>query len=237
MKQNSIVLLEFTGRELESGRIFDSTSEQVAKDNGFWRENAVFGPVPTIVGRGDILAGLEDAVREMKEGESRTVKLAAAKAFGERRKELVVIVPLQQFRKRNIQPLPGLVVDLNGSYGKVQTVSGGRVRVDLNSDLAGKEVEYELKIVREVKDSKEKAQLLTEKFFPLKEKAQTMLDGDALKVKLPKELAKNIAPFVGPFSKTIKDVIPEIKKVEIVESFEVKPVKDAASKKAPVTQK
>ena len=222
MKQNSMVLVEFTGREAESGKIFDTTSEIEAKENGLFRENAVFGPVPSVVGKRDLLKGLEDAVKEMKEGESRTIRLVPSQAFGERKKELVVIIPLQQFRKRNITPIPGLVVDLNGSYGRVQTVSGGRVRVDLNSDLAGKDVEYDIRVVREVTEIKEKCQLLTEKFFPLKEKAQTKVEGDSLKVKLPKELAGKIAPFLEPFSKTIKDVVPEIKKVEIVDAFDTK---------------
>ena len=232
MKRNSIVLVEFTGREAETGRVFDTTSEATAKEAGVYRENAVFAPVPTIVGKGDLLPGLEDAVLEMNEGEERKLALGPAKAFGERKKELVVIVPLQEFRKRGIQPLPGLVVDLNGTYGRVQTVSGGRVRVDMNNDLAGKEVEYDLKVVREVRDSKEKAQLLTEKFFPLKEKAETRLEGEVLAVKLPKELAKEIAPFMEPFTKMIKDVLPEVKKVEIVDSFAEKNAKPVASAKS-----
>ena len=222
MKRNSIVLVEFTGREAETGRVFDTTSEATAKEAGVYRENAVFAPVPTIVGKGDLLPGLEDAVLEMNEGEERKLALGPAKAFGERKKELVVIVPLQEFRKRGIQPLPGLV----------QTISGGRVRVDMNNDLAGKEVEYDLKVVREVRDSKEKAQLLTEKFFPLKEKAETRLEGEVLAVKLPKELAKEIAPFMEPFTKMIKDVLPEVKKVEIVDSFAEKNAKPVASAKS-----
>ncbi|HLC79859.1 MAG TPA: FKBP-type peptidyl-prolyl cis-trans isomerase [archaeon] len=225
MDKKSVALIEFTGKEVATQKVFDTTSQKEAEENGFYRENAVFGPIPVIVGHGDVLPGLDDALLEMKEGESRNLKLSAAKGFGERKKELVVIVPLQEFHKRNIKPGPGLVVDLNGQYGKVQTVSGGRVRVDMNSDLAGKEVEYELKVVREITKPEEKAQLITEKFFPLKEKAQTKLQGEDLKVKLPKELAKNVAPFVGAFTKVVREVVPQIKKVEVVEEFD-----DAAGK-------
>ncbi len=223
MKEKTLVLAEFTGKELTHGKIFDTTSERVAKENGLYRENAIFGPLPIIVGHGDVIPGLDEAMKEMKEGETRKLRLAAPKAFGERNKDLIVIVPLKEFHSRNIKPLPGLVVDLNGNYGRVQTVSGGRVRVDMNSDLAGKEVEYELKIVREIKEDKEKAQLLAEKFFPLKQKPETRIENETLKVKLPKEAAKQLAPLIAPFTKTVKDVMPHIKSVELDENFAEKP--------------
>ena len=217
MKEKSVVLIEFTGRETDSGRVFDTTSEKTAKEHGLYRENGVFRPVPVIVGNRDVLEGIDEALKEMREGETKKITLAPEKAFGLRRKELVVVIPLQEFRKRQIQPVPGLIVDLNGGYGRVQTVSGGRVRIDLNNDLAGKTVEYELKVLREMKEAQEKAQALAEKFFPLKDKAEAVLEKDVLKVRLPKELAKQVAPLVEPLTKTVKETIPGIKKVEIEE--------------------
>jgi len=228
-----IVMVEFTGREKESGKVFDTTSEKTAKEHGLYRENSLFRPVPVIVGKGDLLPGLDDALKGMKEGEEKKVSLLPKEAFGERRKELIAIVPLQAFRDRKINPLPGLVVDVNGQYGKVQTVSGGRVRVDFNSDLAGKEVEYDLKILKELKEPAEKAQALAEKFFPLKEgKAETMLEKGTLKIKLPKEAGKQLSFLAAPFTKSVKEVLPEIKRVEIVESFEAKATASGKAEKA-----
>ncbi|MCR4368687.1 MAG: FKBP-type peptidyl-prolyl cis-trans isomerase [archaeon] len=219
MKEKSLVLIEFTGKELESGRIFDTTNVDAAKKAGLFRENAIFGQVPVVVGNADVLKGMDDALRELKEGEMRKIILEPEKAFGNRRKELVVVIPIAEFKKRKISPVPGLIVDLNGGYGRVQTVSGGRVRVDMNSDLAGKTIEFELKIVREVKEPKEKAQVLTQKYFPLKnQKVETELVKDTLKVKIPKEIAAAVSQFVPQYIKLIKELIPEIKKVEVEDS-------------------
>jgi len=226
MKEKSCVLVEFTGKVSETGKIFDTTDEKTAKENDLFRENAIFKAVPVIIGNGDVLKGLDEALLEMNEGESRNVKLSPEKAFGSRKKELIVVIPVKQFTDRKIQPFPGLVVDLNGQYGRVQTVSGGRVRVDLNNDLAGKEVEYNIKIIKEIKETKEKAELLTEKYFPLKDKkAETRLEKDILKVKFPKELASQVGQLLVPFTKTIKEAIPDIKSIEFVESFDSKPKK------------
>ena len=68
MKERSVVLVEFTGKEAATGRVFDTTSEKVAKENGFFRENAVFGHMPVIVGNGDLLPGLDSALKLMDEG-------------------------------------------------------------------------------------------------------------------------------------------------------------------------
>tara|TARA_Y100000310_G_scaffold193496_1_gene193439 strand:+ start:804 stop:1514 length:711 start_codon:yes stop_codon:yes gene_type:complete len=223
MKEKSCVLVEFTGKVSETGKIFDTTDEKTAKENGLYKENAVFKPVPVVIGNEDVLKGLDAALKEMKEGESKNVELTPEKAFGLRKKELVVVIPTKQFTERKIQPFPGLVVDLNGQYGRIQTVSGGRVRVDLNNDLAGKDVEYSVKIVKEIKTAKEKAEVLTEKYFPMKDKkAETKFEKDILKVKFPKELASQVGQLLVPFTKTIKEAIPEIKSVEFVESFDEK---------------
>ena len=218
-----MVLLEFSGKELLNGRIFDTTSEGEAKANGLFRENAVFKPVPVIVGHRDLLAGLDEEVSKMKEGEERVVRLPPAKAFGERRKDLVVVVPSQQFAEHKIRPAPGLIVDLNGTLGRVQTVSGGRVRIDMNNDLAGKEVEYKLKIVKEISSPPEKCQFLLEKFFPLRgAKAESKLDASSgkLSVMLPKEIAAQVSQLVPVFTKTVKEVVPSITEVSVSDSLE-----------------
>jgi FKBP-type peptidyl-prolyl cis-trans isomerase 2 len=231
LKEKSLVLVEFTGKELVTGKIFDTTSEAVAKEVGLYKENAIFKPVPVIVGNGDVIKGIDEALKEMKEGEEKVIKLGPEKAFGERRKDLVVLVPLAEFTNRKIKPVNGLIVEMNGMYGKVTTVSGGRVRVDMNNDLAGKEVEYKLKVIKEIKDSSEKAQVIAEKFFPLKEKVQTKIEADVIKVKIPKEIGKQLAPLVPAFTKTVKEIIPELKSVEIVESFDAKPESEKNEKK------
>jgi FKBP-type peptidyl-prolyl cis-trans isomerase SlyD len=103
----------------------------------------------------------------MKSGEEKTVVVHPKDAFGEREPELVKLVPLKVFKANGINPAPGLVVVLeNNLPGRVQTVSGGRVRVDFNHELAGRTLEYELKIDEKLTDEKEKIKALFELVFP-----------------------------------------------------------------------
>ncbi|MEM4326562.1 MAG: FKBP-type peptidyl-prolyl cis-trans isomerase [Candidatus Diapherotrites archaeon] len=217
MKQNSIAYIEFTGRDLVTGKIFDTTSEEVAKENNIYDQNKKYGPLPIIVGIGEIIKGIDEMLLQMEENESKKSIISADKGFGQRRKELIVLVPLAEFTKRKIQPFPGLIVEVNGAYGRVQTVSGGRVRVDLNSDLAGHDLEYEVKVVKEVKDKNEKAQIIVEKFFPLKEKPIAKIVNEKLLIEMDKSKAQKLSQVIPIFVKKVKEMMPEIKEVEFVE--------------------
>ena len=39
MKEKAVILVEFTGKEKTSGKIFDTTNEKIAKENGIYKEN------------------------------------------------------------------------------------------------------------------------------------------------------------------------------------------------------
>ncbi len=121
--------------------------------------------LPIVVGAGDLLPGLEEVVGAMKEGEEREIELPPEKAFGERRKELVVLIPEREFRKRGIRPVPGLPIEADGRRGRVVSVSSGRVQVDFNHPLAGKTLIYRLRVLKELTDLAEAVEHLFERFF------------------------------------------------------------------------
>jgi hypothetical protein len=74
-------------------------------------------------------------------------------------------VPLQNFFEQKINPFPGLVVRIGNAMGKVQSVGSGRVRIDFNHPLAGRDVEYSIRLDKEYKDKKEIAEQMYEKYY------------------------------------------------------------------------
>lgn len=218
MQKGDVVLVELTGREAESRKVFETTSEEVAKKEGAFSKQSVYKPAVLVIGRERLIKGLEEALLEMKEGEERKLLLLPEKAFGQRKPELVGIVPLKEFSQRKVNPFPGLIVDVNGNAGRVQSVSGGRVRVDFNNDLAGKAVEYEVKIVKRLETVQEKTKALLEKLLNVQE-PEFKLEGEVLKAGLPKEIAgsKHSAVIRQVLEKEITESIQEIKKVEFQE--------------------
>jgi len=76
--------------------------------------------------------------------------------FGERDPSLIKIIPISEFYKRNINPIPNLVVNVDNMVGIIRSVNSGRVVIDFNHPYAGKDLLYVIKLNREVIDLKEK---------------------------------------------------------------------------------
>ena len=74
--------------------------------------------------------------------------------FGKRKPELIRLVKISEFRKRGINPIPGLIVNINGFPAVILSVSGGRVLVDFNNPLAGKKIKIVVKDIKKL-DKKE----------------------------------------------------------------------------------
>ena len=108
-------------------------------------------PIEFTCGAGQMIAGFDDAVRDMVIGEKKTVHLEPADAYGERREDLIVRFPIDQV------PNPGQLsvgdkVMLSGPMGQpipatVSAVDAQGVTVDANHDLAGKALNFEIELV------------------------------------------------------------------------------------------
>ncbi|MFS6939009.1 hypothetical protein ACDX33_11095, partial [Neisseria animaloris] len=72
----------------------------------------------------------------------------AEEAFGKRQVNLIKLVPTNIFTKQNMTPVPGLHVNLDGIYGVIRSVSGGRTIVDFNHPLSSHDLVYEVDIKR-----------------------------------------------------------------------------------------
>jgi len=96
--------------------------------------------------------------------------------------------------------------------GMIRTVSGGRTLVDFNHPLAGKELIYDFKINKIVKDDDEKLRALLKLQLNLKDTKTEIKEGNAtITLNIKQELPK---PIQERLTKNIKEIIPSIKKIE-----------------------
>ena len=106
-------------------------------------------PLAVIIGHGNIIPGLEDAMLDHVAGDSFEATVESDKAYGERREGLVQRVPKKHFREARLQP--GQQVVLNSSAGPravtVIKVGGTVVDVDLHHPMAGKTLHFQVEIV------------------------------------------------------------------------------------------
>lgn len=205
MKKGDFIRINYIGRTA-SGEIFDLTYEDIAKKEGIHNSSVIYKPVPVIVGAGFVIKGLDKELESMSVGEKKVVRLPPEEAFGRRDPKLVKIVNKKVFRD---EPKVGMVVDFRGAKGRIQSIDGGRVRIDFNNPLAGKEIEYEVEIVEKVESLEEKVRAAFE-FFGSRDIDVSVKDGTVevrkclLSVPLKQKLAAMLKEHADPSIKNVR---------------------------------
>ncbi|AAL81525.1 peptidylprolyl isomerase [Pyrococcus furiosus DSM 3638] len=189
VEKGDVIRLHYTGKVKETGEIFDTTYEDVAKEARIYNPNGIYGPVPIAVGAGHVLPGLDKRLIGLEVKKKYVIEVPPEEGFGLRDPGKIKIIPLGKFRKSGIIPYPGLEIEVeteNGRKmrGRVLTVSGGRVRVDFNHPLAGKTLVYEVEVVEKIEDPIEKIKALIELRLPMIDKDKVIIEISEKDVKL-----------------------------------------------------
>lgn len=173
-----VVEIHYVGRRQDTGDIFDLTSAETAEEEDLDTEGMDLGPVKVLVGAEHVIPGLEDAIRDMDIGEERTVEVASEDAFGSRDADDIETFPRREFDSYDVTPRRGLVVEIDGRRGKIVSASSGRVRVDFNHPLAGKDLEYDVELLDVVDDVDGRVAAVLD-YYGLEDAAVSVEDGKA----------------------------------------------------------
>ncbi len=193
MQKGEFVRINYRGIIKETGEVFDEGKS-----------------IPIVVGEGFVIRGLDEEIEKMNVGEKKKVELPPEKAFGKRRPELIKVFPLSAFREHNLDPKPGIVVNIDGVLGRIVSVSSGRVTVDFNHPLTGKHIIYEVEVLSKIEGGEEKAKALVEYFFGEKEKFSVEIDKESVKVYIEKPVPENDKRAISEMMKKfvgVKEVI------------------------------
>ena len=134
MKQGDKVKVHYTGT-LSDGIVFDSSEGKE--------------PLEFTIGENKVIPGFENGIKEMKLNDEKTIKIQPKDAYGERDEKMVVAVPRSKFPPE-IEAGGHLL--LKGPDGqripaKIKEVKENEVLIDLNHPLAGKELNFKVKVV------------------------------------------------------------------------------------------
>ncbi|MBI2630141.1 FKBP-type peptidyl-prolyl cis-trans isomerase [Candidatus Pacearchaeota archaeon] len=211
LTKNDFIELEYSGK-VKDGEIFDTNiSEEIKK------LNLDIEPKPMIIclGQNMILPAIDEFLIGKETG-NYLLNLAPEKAFGFREKERIKIIPVSVFKKHNIVPQQGLVFQFDNSLGKITAISGGRIIVDFNNPLAGKEVIYDLRVKRKLEDINEKAKSLINYIFRMDIKFK--IEGKKIILESDEKLKK----FIELFKDKFKEILELELEINIVKSEEKK---------------
>ncbi len=136
--QNSVVGIEYEVKEAGTTDVVDT--------------NKGGQPLEFIMGKGQIIPGLENALVGMNEGESGDILVKAADAYGEVNPEALQTLPIEQFEGVDLKE--GMTLYGQGEDGQtvqvtVKSFDDKEVNVDFNHPLAGKDLMFSVTVLSE----------------------------------------------------------------------------------------
>ena len=133
----SVVKVHYRGT-LDDGEVFDSSYDRGE-------------PIEFTIGARQMIPGFEAAVTQMEIGEKQTVHLTQYQAYGEYSEDRIERVPAEQIQGSDQMPIgePFLVTTPDGQMLRVKVlkIEDGIVYLDLNHELAGKDLNFDLEVV------------------------------------------------------------------------------------------
>ena len=211
LQKNDFIEIKFTAKT-KDGEVFDSNIDEVLKKTNL---NLKAKPFIFCLGQGMFLKGVDDFLIGKEIGKY-TIELSPEKAFGKRDPKQIQMIPMKIFKQHNLNPYPGAVFNFDQKIAKVLTVSAGRTTVDFNNPLAGKEVIYEVEIIKKLENTNEKLKAFNE--FLFKQNFEFKIENKKLTLEVPKGYKQFIEMF--------KDKYKEIFELDL----EVKENQDSSQK-------
>ena len=134
--ENCVVGIEYEVKEAGTTEVVDT--------------NKGAEPLEFIIGKGQIIPGLEKALVGMNEGESGDIMVPAAEAYGEVNEEAKQTLPVEQFEGVDLKE--GMTLYGQGENGEtvqvtVTSFDDKEVNVDFNHPLAGKDLMFSVTVL------------------------------------------------------------------------------------------
>lgn len=145
----SKVLVDYEGR-LENGKLFDTSTKEVAKEGGVFNEDRDYQPLEVTIGENQLIKGFEEALMGMKEGEEKEVIIPPDKAYGIKREEFIKMFEKKHFK--GLTPKLGMLAVMEfGGYARparIVEVQEEQVKLDFNHVLCDKILIFKIKVIK-----------------------------------------------------------------------------------------
>ncbi|MBS7636338.1 peptidylprolyl isomerase [Candidatus Bathyarchaeota archaeon] len=227
LQKGDFILLDYVAKVKETGEVFDTTIEEVAKKERLYKEGEIYEPKLVVIGEGWVLKALDESLTNMEIGKTKTVEIPPEKAFGARDPEKVRRVPLRHLTAKGITPTLGMRLEYDGKMATVRAIGAGRVLLDFNPPLAGKTLVYEVTVKKKLETPEEKIAALIHRRIPTVEadKFKFTIKAKNVSIEMPQEAfyLEGIQVAKRGIALDIQKFFPEITAVKFTETFKAEP--------------
>jgi FKBP-type peptidyl-prolyl cis-trans isomerase 2 len=226
-EKGDFILVDYVAKVKETGEVFDTTLEEVAKKERLYKEGEIYEPKLVVVGEGWMLKAVDEALQSLEIEKTTEIEVPPEKAFGARDPEKVRMVPLRRLVAKGITPQVGMQVEFNGKLATVRTIGAGRVQLDFNPPLAGKTLIYEVTVKKKIEDLKEKVLALIHRRIPAVEieKFTLKMRETIIELEMPEEAfyLEGVQLAKRGIALDVQKFFPKIQTVKFIETYERKP--------------
>jgi len=224
--KGDFVLIDYVARIGETGEVFDTTIEEVARKEGLYQEGGLYEPKLVVIGEGWVLKPLDEALLNLELEKPATIEIPPEKGFGKRDPDKVRMYPLRKFIAQRITPRVGMRIEVNGKTATVRAIGAGRVQLDFNPPLAGKTLIYEVTVKRKIEAVEEKIRALIHRRIPQVEieKFSLEIKEENVTINVPEDAfyIEGLQIIKRGIFMDIRRFFPEKKVVRFIETFKVK---------------
>jgi peptidylprolyl isomerase len=224
-EKGNFILIDYTAKVKETGEIFDTTVEDVAKKEKLYKEGEIYEPKLIAIGEGWVLKALDENLLNLELSKPAPVEISPDKAFGSRDPEKVRLVPLRRLTAKGITPQLGSRVEFEGKLAVIRTIGAGRVQLDFNPPLAGKTLVYEVTVQKKLETQEEKIRALIHRRIPAVDIAKFEFKVDEqpkeVEVNMPEEAfyIEGVQIAKRGIATDLQKYFPEVTAIRFVETF------------------
>ncbi|MBX5321808.1 MAG: FKBP-type peptidyl-prolyl cis-trans isomerase [Candidatus Bathyarchaeota archaeon] len=227
LQKGDFILLDYVAKVKETGEVFDTTVEEIAKKERLYKEGEIYEPKLVVIGEGWVLKALDESLTTMEVSKPATVEIPPEKAFGARDPEKVKRIPLRQLTAKGITPALGMRLEYDNKMAIVRAMGAGRVLLDFNPPLAGKTLVYDVTVQKKLETKQEKIAALIHRRIPSveAEKFKFTVKAKAVSIEMPEEAfyLEGIQVAKRGIALDVQKFFPEITTVKFFETFKAEP--------------
>ena len=167
LDKGSLVLIDYTAKVKDTDEIFETTREDDAKKYNLHDPSRKYEPRLVCIGEGWVLKGVDESLSNANVGDKLNVEITPDKGFGERDSNKVRMIPLRKLGEKAEEVKVGDMIEMDERTGIIRFIGSGRVQIDFNHRFAGRNLSYDLDIIKKIDEDNDKIMNLIKRRLPV----------------------------------------------------------------------
>jgi len=156
VKTGDNISIDYTG-SLEDGKVFDTSLEEVSKENQLFDPQREYVPLQFTVGKMEVIKGMDEGVMGMKVGESKTLTILPKNAYGMINPGLIQVYPIIQVISTMFPRIIEVPIDqFEGTFGPehkrgdVVTIPNSKINLTIVNITTNVSLSYNFKLGEQI---------------------------------------------------------------------------------------